>query len=60
MSYCDEMVGCAGSKVAITGGGGIIAGALAGALLFLVSTTAAGFVTGVTVPVDGGHLVDNI
>jgi NAD(P)-dependent dehydrogenase (short-subunit alcohol dehydrogenase family) len=33
---------------------------LAGALLFLVSDSAAGFVTGVTVPVDGGYLVDNI
>ena len=33
---------------------------LAGALLFLVSNSAAGFVTGVTVPVDGGYLVDNI
>jgi NAD(P)-dependent dehydrogenase (short-subunit alcohol dehydrogenase family) len=33
---------------------------LAGALLFLVSNAAAGFVTGVTVPVDGGYLVDNI
>jgi NAD(P)-dependent dehydrogenase (short-subunit alcohol dehydrogenase family) len=33
---------------------------LAGALLFLASETAAGFVTGVTLPVDGGYLVDNI
>jgi NAD(P)-dependent dehydrogenase (short-subunit alcohol dehydrogenase family) len=33
---------------------------LAGALLFLVSNAAAGFVTGVTVPVDGGYLIDNI
>ncbi len=33
---------------------------LAGALLYLVSATAAGFVTGVTLPVDGGYLVDNI
>jgi NAD(P)-dependent dehydrogenase (short-subunit alcohol dehydrogenase family) len=33
---------------------------LAGALLFLASNTAAGFVTGVTIPVDGGYLVDNI
>jgi NAD(P)-dependent dehydrogenase (short-subunit alcohol dehydrogenase family) len=33
---------------------------LSGALLFLVSNSAAGFVTGVTVPVDGGYLVDNI
>ncbi len=33
---------------------------LAGALLFLVNDQAAGFVTGVTVPVDGGYLVDNI
>jgi len=33
---------------------------LAGALLFLASNAAAGFVTGVTLPVDGGYLVDNI
>lgn len=33
---------------------------LAGATLFLVSNAAAGFVTGVTLPVDGGYLVDNI
>ena len=33
---------------------------LAGALLFLASEAASGFVTGVTLPVDGGYLVDNI
>jgi len=33
---------------------------LAGALLFLASPKAAGFVTGVSLPVDGGFLVDNI
>lgn len=33
---------------------------LAGALLFLVNDNAAGFVTGVTLPVDGGYLVDNV
>jgi NAD(P)-dependent dehydrogenase (short-subunit alcohol dehydrogenase family) len=33
---------------------------LAGATIFLASDTAAGFVTGVTLPVDGGYLVDNI
>jgi NAD(P)-dependent dehydrogenase (short-subunit alcohol dehydrogenase family) len=33
---------------------------LAGALLFLVSPRAAGFVTGVCIPVDGGFLTDNI
>ncbi len=33
---------------------------LAGALLFLASGQAAGFVTGVCVPVDGGYLVNNI
>jgi NAD(P)-dependent dehydrogenase (short-subunit alcohol dehydrogenase family) len=33
---------------------------LAGATLFLASNAAAGFVTGVTLPVDGGYLVDNI
>jgi NAD(P)-dependent dehydrogenase (short-subunit alcohol dehydrogenase family) len=33
---------------------------LAGALLFLASPRAAGFVTGVCIPVDGGFLTDNI
>jgi NAD(P)-dependent dehydrogenase (short-subunit alcohol dehydrogenase family) len=33
---------------------------LAGALLFLASARAAGFVTGVCIPVDGGFLTDNI
>ena len=33
---------------------------LAGALLFLASPRASGFVTGVSLPVDGGYLVDNI
>ena len=33
---------------------------LAGALLFLASEAASGFVTGVTLPVDGGYLVNNI
>jgi NAD(P)-dependent dehydrogenase (short-subunit alcohol dehydrogenase family) len=33
---------------------------LAGALLFLASEAASGFVTGVTLPVDGGYLIDNI
>ncbi len=33
---------------------------LAGALLFLASPRASGFVTGVCIPVDGGFLVDNI
>jgi NAD(P)-dependent dehydrogenase (short-subunit alcohol dehydrogenase family) len=33
---------------------------LAGATIFLVSHRAAGFVNGVTLPVDGGFLVDNI
>jgi NAD(P)-dependent dehydrogenase (short-subunit alcohol dehydrogenase family) len=32
---------------------------LAGALLFLASARAAGFVTGVCIPVDGGFLTDN-
>lgn len=33
---------------------------LAGAAVFLASDKAAGFVTGVTLPVDGGYLTDNI
>jgi len=33
---------------------------LAGALLFLASKAASGFVTGITLPVDGGYLVDNV
>lgn len=33
---------------------------LAGVSLFLASDSAAGFVTGITVPVDGGYLVSNI
>jgi NAD(P)-dependent dehydrogenase (short-subunit alcohol dehydrogenase family) len=33
---------------------------IAGVTLFLASDQAAGFVTGVTVPVDGGYLVQNI
>lgn len=33
---------------------------LAGATLYLASEKAAGFVTGVTLPVDGGYLVSNI
>lgn len=33
---------------------------LAGATLFLASEKAAGFVTGVSIPVDGGYLVHNI
>ena len=33
---------------------------LQGTLLYLVNNIAAGFVTGVTVPVDGGYLIDNI
>jgi NAD(P)-dependent dehydrogenase (short-subunit alcohol dehydrogenase family) len=36
------------------------AGALAGAVLFLASNRASGFVTGVSIPVDGGYLVHNI
>jgi NAD(P)-dependent dehydrogenase (short-subunit alcohol dehydrogenase family) len=33
---------------------------LAGAIMFLTSNRASGFVTGVTIPVDGGYLVHNI
>lgn len=33
---------------------------LAGATLFLASNAASGFVTGISIPVDGGYLVDNI
>lgn len=36
------------------------AGELAGTVLYLSSSNASGFVTGVTLPVDGGFLVDNI
>jgi NAD(P)-dependent dehydrogenase (short-subunit alcohol dehydrogenase family) len=35
-------------------------GELAGALLFLASSAASGFVTGVSLSVDGGYLIDNI
>jgi len=33
---------------------------LRGAVIFLVSDAASGFVTGATIPVDGGYLADNI
>lgn len=33
---------------------------LRGAVIFLASEAASGFVTGVTIPVDGGYLADNI
>lgn len=33
---------------------------VSGAVVFLASKEAAGFVTGVTIPVDGGYLIDNI
>jgi len=33
---------------------------LAGAMLFLASNKASGFVTGVSIPVDGGYLIYNI
>jgi NAD(P)-dependent dehydrogenase (short-subunit alcohol dehydrogenase family) len=33
---------------------------LCGAVIFLISDAASGFVTGVTIPVDGGYLTDNI
>ncbi len=35
-------------------------GELAGVTLFLASNNASGFVTGVSIPVDGGYLVNNI
>lgn len=33
---------------------------LRGAVIFLISDAASGFITGVTIPVDGGYLTDNI
>ncbi|UCB46082.1 MAG: SDR family oxidoreductase [Spirochaetota bacterium] len=36
------------------------AGELAGAVLYLASKKASGFVTGISIPIDGGFLVDNI
>jgi NAD(P)-dependent dehydrogenase (short-subunit alcohol dehydrogenase family) len=33
---------------------------LHGAVIFLIGDAASGFVTGVTIPVDGGYLTDNI
>lgn len=33
---------------------------MAGAALFLASAQAAGFITGVTIPIDGGYLIDNV
>jgi NAD(P)-dependent dehydrogenase (short-subunit alcohol dehydrogenase family) len=36
------------------------AGEMAGAALFLASNQAAGFITGVTIPIDGGYLIDNV
>jgi NAD(P)-dependent dehydrogenase (short-subunit alcohol dehydrogenase family) len=33
---------------------------LRGAVIFLISEAASGFVTGATIPVDGGYLTDNI
>lgn len=33
---------------------------LYGAVVFLASNKASGFITGVTIPVDGGYLIDNI
>jgi NAD(P)-dependent dehydrogenase (short-subunit alcohol dehydrogenase family) len=35
-------------------------GELAGATVFLASDKAAGFITGVSIPVDGGYLIHNI
>ena len=33
---------------------------MTGAALFLASEAAAGFITGVTIPIDGGYLIDNV
>ncbi len=36
------------------------AGEMSGAALFLASDKAAGFITGVTIPIDGGYLIHNV
>lgn len=36
------------------------AGEMSGAALFLASAQAAGFITGVTIPIDGGYLIHNV
>ena len=33
---------------------------MSGAALFLASPAAAGFITGVTIPIDGGYLIHNV
>ena len=33
---------------------------MAGATLFLASNAASGFITGTTIPIDGGYLIDNV
>jgi NAD(P)-dependent dehydrogenase (short-subunit alcohol dehydrogenase family) len=95
MSYLDALFGLSEKLTVITGGGGVLAGAmtevllvdentgdltergrtvikrtpfgrfgevkeLAGAVLFLARSKTSGFVIGITIPIDGGFLVDNI
>ncbi len=48
MSYVEAMFSLKGCRIVMTGG----------AVIFLISDAASGFITGVTIPVDGGYLTD--